>query len=142
MKRKPLNFVAQYILSTTLVVEVTDDSTEVLRKIQTISPNHGGLPGNHVVSHWRKFAEDSLSEEEEAAFQYLLEQECEITLPEREYTHQVDDIQHSLKQHEGHWVYHTQLPNRALERVVIARDLETLKGNRYGAGILLKAFGF
>lgn len=140
MTRK-LDFVAQYILSATLVVEVTDHGTDVLRKTQTISPNHGGRPGNHTVSHWRKFNESTLTPEEESLFDYLLEQECSIGLPHREYTHQVDDISHSLKHHEGHWVYHTQLPNRGLERVVIARDLDTLKGNRYGAAILLKAFG-
>lgn len=144
MQRKPnpITFIAQYLLNDTTIVEVTDDIVEVVKKTQTQSPNHGGRPGVHTVSHWRRFDIDTLTDDESEIYNFLLEEECGDDIPVKEFVHTVDDFQHRLYQYKNHWVYHAIIPARGVERVVVARNIDTLKNNRYGLKVLLKAFGF
>ena len=134
-----------FLLDATSVVELNDDA-EVLW-IKESKPMAAPLRGGkRTVSNWCKHeveAVDDLGVEAREAYRELLAAECGTIVPEAEYEMKNKlwggFYNHRLQKYASHWVYHAHGSIMHGERVVIAKDVETLTKHGKGIGALYYA---
>ena len=91
--------------------------------------------GTRTMSHWRKRdIEQDLTGDTRLVYDALIQAECGSTAPEAEYEFTHEDVVHRLQKYSTHLVYHVKVPKLQLERVVIARDVDTMVNHSYGIG--------
>jgi hypothetical protein len=131
-----------FLLDNTYVVELNDDA-EILWVKETKVLDVPLKGGKRTVSNWRKHDVEEvalLSEGVRETYRILLSAECDTIVPEAEYEVKYKlwggYYNHRLQKYASHWVYHAQGSISHGERVVIARDGETLINHSKGIGQL------
>lgn len=134
-----------FLLDATSVVELNDEAEILWIKVSKpmAAPLRGG---KRTVSNWCKRdveAVDDLDTVPREMYRELLTAECGTMVPEAEYEMHNKlwggYYNHRLQKYASHWVYHAQGSIMHGERVVIAKDVETLTKHGKGIGALYYA---
>jgi hypothetical protein len=132
---KALKYHQYMLLNDTNVVELNDNLDQLWVKESREIPA-ATKTGTRNMSHWRKRTLDDLGGEASLAYDHLLAAECSDVAPIVEYEFRHEDVCHRLTKYSAHLVYHVTAPKLKLERVVVAKDAETLINHSYGIGAL------
>ncbi|ARV77332.1 hypothetical protein FDI21_gp163 [Pseudomonas phage Noxifer] len=133
---KALKYHQYLLLDETSAVELNDSIDQLWQKESKEVSTTTTKSGLRTQSHWRKRSIEDMTEEALRVYSELLAAEVSDPAPVVEYEFRHEDVLHRLTKYSAHMVYHVTAPKLQLERVVVAKDAETMVNHSYGIGAL------